>query len=46
MFISVCLQELPLLESDLDVQPDLSGHLCCEGKKPLDLKQKVCAPVR
>lgn len=42
----MCLQELPLLESELDVQPDLSGHLCCESKKPLDLKQKVCGRQR
>lgn len=35
------LQELPLLEAELDVRPDLSGHLQTGDKKPLDLKHKV-----
>lgn len=35
------VQELPLLEVELGVRPDLSSHLEGDGKKPLDLKQKV-----
>jgi hypothetical protein len=37
------LQELPLLEAELEVRPDLSGHLEADSKKPLDLKHKVRA---
>jgi hypothetical protein len=35
------LQELPLLEAELGVRSDLSGHLQAGDRKPLDLKHKV-----
>lgn len=34
-------QELPQLEAELPVRPDLSAHLTAGSKKPLELKQQV-----